>query len=98
MSGEKLLRDAPRPALFVMHCVRSSTCWRPPRRRDTHRGAHRDAAMLEEQVPQLKEDAGVGVPEPRRSQPVFTRLMPGGGTVRVELLVSDRGDVGGERL
>src|SRR4051812_8929995 len=99
MSGEKLLRDAPRPALFVTHCARSSTCWRPPRRRDTHRGAHRDAAMLEEQVPeQFKQDAGNGARRTQVSHALFSRPMPGGGSVRVEILVSDRGNVAGERL
>ena len=33
----------------------------------------------------------------RTSQAVYTRTMPGGGYVRVELLVSDRGDVRAER-
>jgi len=55
--------------------------------------------LLEEQVPeQLNDNAGNGGPEVRDSQPVFTRPMPGGGSVRVELLVSDRGDVTRERL
>lgn len=31
------------------------------------------------------------------AQAVYTRTMPGGGYVRVELLVSDRGNVGAER-
>ena len=29
--------------------------------------------------------------------PLYTRAMPGGGSVRVELVMSDRGDVAGER-
>jgi hypothetical protein len=36
-------------------------------------------------------------PAPRSSQAVYTRTMPGGGSVVVELLVSDRGDVRSER-
>ena len=53
----------------------------------------------EVQVPeQLNENAGLGGRESRNSQPVFTRPMPGGGSVRVELLVSDRGDIARERL
>lgn len=31
-------------------------------------------------------------------QPLYTRPMPGGGYVRVELVLSDRGDVAHERL
>lgn len=34
----------------------------------------------------------------RISEPVYTRTIPGGGRVRVELVVSDRGAVAQERL
>jgi hypothetical protein len=34
----------------------------------------------------------------RAAQPLYTRPMPGGGYVRVELVVSDRGDLVRERL
>jgi hypothetical protein len=56
--------------------------------------------VQEAQVPeQEKQDAGSsGAREFRSSQALFTRPMPGGGSVRVELLVSDRGDIAGERL
>lgn len=37
---------------------------------------------------------GAGV---RGVQPLYTRSMPGGGSVRVELVVSDRGDAGTRR-
>jgi hypothetical protein len=47
---------------------------------------------------QFKDDAVNGARKSRSSQALFTRPMPGGGSVRVELLVSDRGDVAGERL
>ena len=35
-------------------------------------------------------------PSAGATQPLYTRTMPGGGYVRVELLVSDRGAVGAE--
>lgn len=42
-------------------------------------------------------DANVGGRYPGTSQALYARSMPGGGYVRVELVVSDRGDVAGER-
>ena len=47
---------------------------------------------------QLEGNAASAARETRASQPLFTRPMPGGGSVRVELLVSDRGDIATERL
>lgn len=38
-----------------------------------------------------------GVTGDVNARALYTRAMPGGGSVRVELLVSDRGDVGAER-
>lgn len=38
-----------------------------------------------------------GEREPRASEALYTRPMPGGGYVRVELVVSDRGAVASER-
>ena len=49
--------------------------------------------MLEQQ-----RDPGAGSGRPGTAQPLYTRPMPGGGYVRVELVVSDRGDVTRERL
>ena len=48
--------------------------------------------MLDQQ-----HDAGAGAGNTFAGQPLYTRPMPGGGYVRVELVVSDRGDVAGER-
>ena len=42
-------------------------------------------------------DAGAGERAPRENEALYTRPMPGGGYVRVELLVSDRGAVANER-
>ena len=42
-------------------------------------------------------DVGDGGGNLAASQPLYTRPMPGGGYVRVELVVSDRGDVANER-
>jgi hypothetical protein len=42
-------------------------------------------------------DAREGERTPCRSEALYTRPMPGGGYVRVELLVSDRGAVATER-
>jgi hypothetical protein len=39
----------------------------------------------------------VGVGDGGMAQALYTRPMPGGGYVRVELVVSDRGDVASER-
>ena len=47
---------------------------------------------------QFKDDAPSGASKSQSSNALFTRPMPGGGSVRVELLVSDRGDVAGERM
>ncbi len=44
------------------------------------------------------EDAGSGARKQREAQSLFSRPMPGGGSVRVEILVSDRGNVAGERV
>ena len=42
-------------------------------------------------------DTGTAGPIAGQGQPLYARPMPGGGYVRVELVVSDRGDVTGER-
>lgn len=42
-------------------------------------------------------DAGEGERTPRKNEALYTRPMPGGGYVRVELVVSDRGAVANER-
>jgi hypothetical protein len=39
----------------------------------------------------------VGIDDGGMAQALYTRPMPGGGYVRVELVVSDRGDVSSER-
>jgi hypothetical protein len=49
--------------------------------------------MLEQEP----RDAGEGERTPRASEALYTRPMPGGGYVRVELVVSDRGAVASER-
>ena len=48
--------------------------------------------MLDQQ-----HDVDTGGGRPGAGQALYTRPMPGGGYVRVELVVSDRGDVAGER-
>jgi hypothetical protein len=35
--------------------------------------------------------------DPRSSEAIYTRGLPGGGEVHLELLVSDRGDIAGEK-
>ena len=42
-------------------------------------------------------DSGTSGMSAGRGAPLYTRPMPGGGYVRVELVVSDRGDVAHER-
>lgn len=42
-------------------------------------------------------DAAEGERNPREGEALYTRPMPGGGYVRIELLVSDRGAVATER-
>jgi hypothetical protein len=49
--------------------------------------------MLEQDL----RDARQGERTPRASEALYTRPMPGGGYVRVELVVSDRGNVANER-
>jgi len=44
-----------------------------------------------------RHDVDAGSRYPAAGQPLYTRPMPGGGYVRVELVVSDRGDVASER-
>jgi hypothetical protein len=51
----------------------------------------------EGQVLDPRYDADVGGGHPGASQPLYARSMPGGGYVRVELVVSDRGNIEGER-
>jgi hypothetical protein len=46
---------------------------------------------------QESHDADQGEREPRVGEALYTRPMPGGGYVRVELVVSDRGAVASER-
>ena len=55
--------------------------------------------MLEEQVPEQPKDVVAhDEREAESTRALFTRPMPGRGSVRVELVVSDRGEVAGERL
>jgi hypothetical protein len=55
-----------------------------------------NAVELEEQM--LDPQQGdVGIDGGGMAQALYTRPMPGGGYVRVELVVSDRGDVASER-
>jgi hypothetical protein len=55
-----------------------------------------NAVELEEQM--LEPHQGdVGIADGGTAQALYTRPMPGGGYVRVELVVSDRGDVTSER-
>ena len=49
--------------------------------------------MLEQDL----RDAGEGERTPGASEALYTRPMPGGGYVRVELVVSDRGAIASER-
>jgi hypothetical protein len=49
--------------------------------------------MLEQETRDVREDERT----PRASEALYTRPMPGGGYVRVELVVSDRGAVANER-
>ena len=51
--------------------------------------------MLDQQQGETR--TGAGSEHQRAGQPLYLRPMPGGGYVRVELLVSDRADVSGER-
>ena len=44
-----------------------------------------------------QQDVGADGAHAVASEPLYTRPMPGGGYVRVELVVSDRGDVASER-
>lgn len=46
---------------------------------------------------QQQGESDRGASEVRAGQPLYTRPMPGGGYVRVELVVSDRGNVASER-
>lgn len=48
--------------------------------------------MLEQQSEPRRQDRAT-----QAAQPLYTRTMPGGGYVRVELVMSDRGDVASER-
>ena len=54
--------------------------------------------MLEEQVPEQSNDVAVPRSKSQSGAPVFSRPMPGRGTVRVELLVDDTSDISSERL
>lgn len=47
---------------------------------------------------QLRDDTGNGDERARTSQALFSREMPGGGSVRVELEVFDSGAVRGQRV
>lgn len=49
-------------------------------------------------MPDPRQEAATADPTVGSRQPLYTRPMPGGGYVRVELTVSDRGDVARERL
>jgi hypothetical protein len=54
-----------------------------------------EVAVLDPQEDTLgHEPAGA----PREIAPLYTRMMPGGGYVKVELVVSDRGNVAHERV
>ena len=44
-----------------------------------------------------QHDVDTGGERPAAVQPLYTRPMPGGGYVRVELVMSDRGDIANER-
>jgi hypothetical protein len=44
-----------------------------------------------------QQDADAGHCHPASEQPLYTRPMPGGGYVRVELVLSDRGATASER-
>lgn len=44
-----------------------------------------------------QKDTETPAPTSCRAEPLYARSMPGGGYVRVELVVSDRGDVASER-
>ena len=44
-----------------------------------------------------QHDVGAGGGRPAAVRSLYTRPMPGGGYVRVELVVSDRGDIASER-
>lgn len=47
---------------------------------------------------QLPDDVRRGAPDAHAHGPLYMRPMPGGGYVKVELVVSDRGAVAHERL
>jgi hypothetical protein len=51
----------------------------------------------EANVPDQRHDLDGGDRRSLAGQPLYARPMPGGGYVRVELVVSDRGDLAGER-
>jgi hypothetical protein len=55
-----------------------------------------NAVELEDQMPDSRR-GDVGIDDGWMGQALYTRPMPGGGYVRVELVVSDRGDVTSER-
>ena len=44
-----------------------------------------------------QHEVDAGGRRPAAVQPLYTRPMPGGGYVRVELVLSDRGDIANER-
>ena len=54
--------------------------------------------MHEEQFERQQDVAGGGDRPSKSPDPLYVRPMPGGGYVRVELLVSQPGDIEGERL
>jgi hypothetical protein len=51
----------------------------------------------EGQVLDQQHDVDAGDRHPGATEALYARSMPGGGYVRVELVVSDRGNVAGER-
>jgi hypothetical protein len=55
-----------------------------------------NAGAQEEQMLDPRQGE-VGIDDGGMAQALYTRPMPGGGYVRVELVVSDRGDVASER-
>jgi hypothetical protein len=55
-----------------------------------------NAVELEEQMLDSRQ-GDVGIDDGGMAQALYTRPMPGGGYVRVELVVSDRGNVASER-
>ena len=75
----------------------SSSLWTT--RRLTRRFAGRNAVLGEVKVPNQPQDADErGAREQATSQSLYSRPMPGGGYVRVELLVSEPANLAAERL